>query len=126
VQLTEGASGTDSRGGLWITGWNSGDLRRHDSDTNSWGRIRSMLGVAPISTALPATAPPAFTPLRDLHRAARARRDFPGAPALTGDQVRSNRRSTRSSRRLTYVVEFQFCYYNRENRNIFGEAMRGC
>jgi hypothetical protein len=24
------------------------------------------------------------------------------------------------------VSDWQFCYYNRENRNIFGEAMRGC
>jgi hypothetical protein len=29
---------SDSRGGLWITGWNSGDLFRYDSKTNTWGR----------------------------------------------------------------------------------------
>jgi virginiamycin B lyase len=29
---------SDSRGGLWITGWNTGDLLRYDSKTNSWGR----------------------------------------------------------------------------------------
>jgi streptogramin lyase len=29
---------SDSRGGLWITGWNSGDLFRYDSKTNSWVR----------------------------------------------------------------------------------------
>jgi len=29
---------SDSRGGLWITGWNSGDLFRYDSKTKSWAR----------------------------------------------------------------------------------------
>ncbi len=29
---------SDSRGGLWITGWNSGDLFRYDSKSGSWGR----------------------------------------------------------------------------------------
>ena len=29
---------SDSRGALWITGWNSGDLFRYDSKTKSWGR----------------------------------------------------------------------------------------
>jgi virginiamycin B lyase len=29
---------SDSRGGLWITGWTSGDLFRYDSDTNNWRR----------------------------------------------------------------------------------------
>jgi virginiamycin B lyase len=28
----------DSRGALWITGWNSGDLFRYDSKTKSWAR----------------------------------------------------------------------------------------
>ena len=27
---------SDSRGGLWITGWNSGDLFRYDSKSKSW------------------------------------------------------------------------------------------
>jgi virginiamycin B lyase len=27
---------SDSRGGLWITGWNSGDLFRYDSKAESW------------------------------------------------------------------------------------------
>jgi L-fuconolactonase len=25
-----------------------------------------------------------------------------------------------------WAPDWQFCYYNLENRNIFGEAMRGC
>ena len=29
---------SDSRGGLWVTGWNSGDLFRFDSKTNTWRR----------------------------------------------------------------------------------------
>ena len=29
---------SDSRGGLWITGWNSGDLFRYDSKNDSWKR----------------------------------------------------------------------------------------
>jgi virginiamycin B lyase len=29
---------SDSRGGLWITGWNSGDLFRYDSKAKSWAR----------------------------------------------------------------------------------------
>jgi virginiamycin B lyase len=29
---------SDSRGGLWITGWNSGDLFRYDSKTKNWAR----------------------------------------------------------------------------------------
>src|SRR5215469_10989958 len=29
---------SDSRGALWITGWNSGDLFRYDSKANSWAR----------------------------------------------------------------------------------------
>jgi len=29
---------SDSRGALWITGWNSGDLFRYDSKTKSWAR----------------------------------------------------------------------------------------
>src|ERR1700751_3939392 len=29
---------SDSRGGLWITGWNSGDLFRYDSRNDSWKR----------------------------------------------------------------------------------------
>ena len=29
---------SDSHGGLWITGWNSGDLFRYDSKSGSWGR----------------------------------------------------------------------------------------
>jgi virginiamycin B lyase len=29
---------SDSHGVLWITGWNSGDLFRYDSKTNSWAR----------------------------------------------------------------------------------------
>ena len=29
---------SDSRGGLWITGWNSGDLFRYDSKANIWMR----------------------------------------------------------------------------------------
>jgi len=29
---------SDRRGGLWITGWNSGDLFRYDSKTKSWAR----------------------------------------------------------------------------------------
>jgi virginiamycin B lyase len=29
---------SDSRGGLWITGWNSGDLFRYDSKSDSWKR----------------------------------------------------------------------------------------
>jgi virginiamycin B lyase len=29
---------SDSRGGLWITGWNSGDLFRYDSKNDSWMR----------------------------------------------------------------------------------------
>jgi virginiamycin B lyase len=29
---------SDSRGGLWVTGWNSGDLFRYDSRTNAWAR----------------------------------------------------------------------------------------
>jgi virginiamycin B lyase len=29
---------SDSRGGLWITGWNSGDLFRYDSKANTWMR----------------------------------------------------------------------------------------
>jgi virginiamycin B lyase len=29
---------SDSRGGLWITGWNSGDLFRYDSGTGNWAR----------------------------------------------------------------------------------------
>ena len=29
---------SDSRGGLWITGWSSGDLFRYDSKTNTWRR----------------------------------------------------------------------------------------
>jgi virginiamycin B lyase len=29
---------SDSRGELWITGWNSGDLFRYDSKTKSWAR----------------------------------------------------------------------------------------
>jgi virginiamycin B lyase len=28
---------SDSRGGLWVTGWNSGDLFRYDSKSGSWG-----------------------------------------------------------------------------------------
>jgi virginiamycin B lyase len=28
---------SDSRGGLWVTGWNSGDLFRFDSKSDSWG-----------------------------------------------------------------------------------------
>jgi len=31
---------SDSRGGLWITGWSSGDLFRYDSKTNIWRRWR--------------------------------------------------------------------------------------
>ena len=29
---------SDSRGGLWITGWNSGDLFRYDSKSKTWAR----------------------------------------------------------------------------------------
>ena len=29
---------SDSRGGLWITGWNSGDLFRYDSSARKWRR----------------------------------------------------------------------------------------
>jgi virginiamycin B lyase len=29
---------SDSHGGLWITGWNSGDLFRYDSKSGGWGR----------------------------------------------------------------------------------------
>jgi len=29
---------SDSRGGLWITGWNSGDLFRYDSESRTWAR----------------------------------------------------------------------------------------
>jgi len=29
---------SDSRGALWITGWNSGDLFRYDSKAGSWAR----------------------------------------------------------------------------------------
>jgi len=29
---------SDSRGGLWVTGWNSGDLFRYDSQARSWAR----------------------------------------------------------------------------------------
>jgi sugar lactone lactonase YvrE len=29
---------SDSRGGLWITGWNSGDLFRYDSRAKNWAR----------------------------------------------------------------------------------------
>jgi virginiamycin B lyase len=29
---------SDSRGGLWITGWNSDDLFRYDSKTKNWAR----------------------------------------------------------------------------------------
>jgi virginiamycin B lyase len=29
---------SDSRGALWITGWNSGDLFHYDSKNNTWGR----------------------------------------------------------------------------------------
>ena len=29
---------SDSRGGLWITGWNSGDLFRYDSKNKTWAR----------------------------------------------------------------------------------------
>jgi virginiamycin B lyase len=29
---------SDSRGALWITGWNSGDLFRYDSKTKAWTR----------------------------------------------------------------------------------------
>jgi hypothetical protein len=31
-----------------------------------------------------------------------------------------------SRRYLLYVAEFQFRYNNRENENIFAEAIRGC
>src|SRR5438874_12125266 len=36
---------SDSRGALWITGWNSGDLFRYDCKTKSWGT-----GCSPPST----------------------------------------------------------------------------
>jgi virginiamycin B lyase len=29
---------SDSRGGLWVTGWNSGDLFRYDSKAKTWAR----------------------------------------------------------------------------------------
>jgi len=29
---------SDSRGALWITGWNSGDLFRYDSKSKTWAR----------------------------------------------------------------------------------------
>ena len=29
---------SDSRGALWITGWNSGDLFRYDSKAKTWAR----------------------------------------------------------------------------------------
>ena len=31
---------SDSRGALWVTGWNSGDLFRYDSKTKAWARWR--------------------------------------------------------------------------------------
>jgi streptogramin lyase len=36
--LVEAAVWSDSRGGLWITGSNSGDLFRYDSKNDSWKR----------------------------------------------------------------------------------------
>jgi virginiamycin B lyase len=32
------AASGDSRGALWITGWNSGDLLRYDAKTKTWSR----------------------------------------------------------------------------------------